>query len=193
MDAVKSRATRILLVEDQGADVRLFRCALAEVKSWRVELDVVGDGEKAIAHLVESIRKSGRRSMVDWQILSPDLVILDLNLPKCSGAEILRWIRGERRWRTLPTVVLSSAPQDALMRKFRTEGIEADGYFSKPGDFEAFVALMSEIRGCYEAAALRALETIALESAHYETIVGRHRRGPARQLRVRPSDIRLGA
>src|SRR5205807_9890203 len=79
-----------------------------------------------------------------------DLVILDFNLAKRSGAEVLKSIRGNQRLQTLPVVILSSSPEYFLREKMQDAQVEADCYLTKPPDFDEFVRLGEQIRHCYE-------------------------------------------
>ena len=142
MAALKGRTPQVLLVEDNPADVRLFQCALEDLGDWPLSLTVAGDGEKA----TDLLLRSGREPSLP----APDLVILDLNLPRLSGSEVLKWIRTASARPTLPTYILSSCPQDISIQKVRAQGVEADGYYEKPADFETFVALIADLRERFE-------------------------------------------
>jgi chemotaxis family two-component system response regulator Rcp1 len=139
--------TRVLIVEDNPADVLLLRCAIKEVGNWPVETTVAADGEQAIVIL----RKQG----LDGQSSLPDLVILDLNLPRYHGAEVLKVIRTSDALEKLPVIILSSYPRDVMLEKVRTHGVEADCYYTKPQDFDKFLVLVREIHECYETARAR--------------------------------------
>jgi CheY-like chemotaxis protein len=130
---------RVLLAEDNPADVRLIRMALDQA-GWAappaaVTTAVVTNGEDAIASL------SAAR---------PDLVILDLNLPRYTGAEVLKFIRRRPQLSGVPVVVLSSSPEDFMRAQIRGESVEADSYLTKPADLDEFLALGAVIRRCYE-------------------------------------------
>ena len=133
--------TRILIVEDNRADVRIIRMALAAEKDWPLEIAVAEDGAKAIAYLSRSapFEDAGR----------PDLVLLDLNLPKYDGTEVLRAIRAADSLRGLPVIVLSSAPVEMLEDKVHEAGVTARCYITKPLEFKNWMALGKEIRRCY--------------------------------------------
>ncbi|MEQ1886278.1 MAG: response regulator [Bryobacteraceae bacterium] len=141
--------TQILVVEDNRADVKLLRCALETRLDWPVDLSVVDDGDKAVAYLQRAGAYSGQAR--------PDLVILDLNLPKRTGPEVLRWIRTHDELEKLPAVLLSSNPREVIRQQVAQEGVEADGYFTKPGDFHQLVAILGAIKNCYEEASRRLL------------------------------------
>jgi CheY-like chemotaxis protein len=100
--------TNVLLVEDNPADVRLTREAFAMVDS-ALELHVVGDGREAISVLNnEGIYTDAPR---------PDMILLDLNLPKMDGREVLSYIKNDSRLKAIPTCVLSSSGDDDDVRK----------------------------------------------------------------------------
>ena len=143
----EARRTRVLIVEDNPADVLLLRCAISEIDNWPVETTVAADGEQAIALL----RKQG----LDGQSSLPDLVILDLNLPRYHGAEVLKMIRTSDTLVKLPVVILSSYPRDVMLEKVRTHGVEADCYYTKPDDFDKFLVLIGQIHECYESVRTR--------------------------------------
>lgn len=111
----------ILLVEDNPADVRFFREAL-HMAGIRHRLSVVTNGEEAMAYLHQ---QSPFRSAV-----RPEIVVLDLKLPRVSGHAVLAAIRVDPELRTIPVVVLSSsyAPRD----QERSFDLEADHYVTKP-------------------------------------------------------------
>ena len=137
-------ATRILIVEDNPADVRMIRYALAEETDWYTKVEVATDGEKAIDFLLQR----GPFEAVGI----PDLVILDLNLPKRDGTEVLQLIRTTERICRLPVVVLSSSPEDVIQNTIRAAHLEANCYLTKPADAEEFLALGKEFRKCIRSA-----------------------------------------
>lgn len=126
-------ATRILIVEDNPADVRMIRYALEEEKDWSTETIVANDGEKAIDFL---LRKGAFKTAP-----IPDLVILDLNLPKRDGTEVLHAIRTHEQTMKLPVIVLSSSPEDVILNTIRAAHLEATSYLTKPTDVDEFLAL----------------------------------------------------
>ena len=125
---------QVLLVEDDPGDVLMTREAFQDYKIAN-ELTVVSNGEDAIAFL----RKEG--SFVDAP--TPDLVLLDLNLPRRDGREVLREIKGDPALRRIPVVVLttSDAEEDVLS----SYDLHANAYVRKPVDFEQFVAAVRAI------------------------------------------------
>ncbi|HEX4751160.1 MAG TPA: response regulator [Bryobacteraceae bacterium] len=135
--------TRVLIVEDNPVDAEMVERALQEEQSWTTETTVADDGEKAIELLLE--HRGGRQQR-------PDLVILDLNLPKRDGAEVLQVIRTTDELRSLPVVVLSSSPMHVMKSKVHKANVEANCYLTKPADLDEFLALGKRLRYCYEKA-----------------------------------------
>lgn len=128
-------STRVLIIEDNPVDVRLVRYALSNNEDWPVELSVAEDGEKAL-------------NLLKTPPL-PDLIILDLNLPKVSGPEVLQWIRSTETTRKLPVAVVSSSPMDVIRSKVSGAHVEANCYFTKPMDVESFLHLGRALGECY--------------------------------------------
>jgi CheY-like chemotaxis protein len=124
----------VLLVEDDPGDVLLIQEAFADNKLLN-NLSVVNDGEQALAYL----RREGEYA----QATRPDLVLLDLNLPRKDGREVLAEVKGDEALRTIPIVVLttSEAEEDVL----RSYQLHANAYVPKPVDFERFVAIVRQI------------------------------------------------
>jgi CheY-like chemotaxis protein len=128
------RAIEILLVEDNGADVQLTREALLEGRV-RNNLSVAKDGVEALAIL--------RREPGYQEMPRPDLVLLDLNLPKVDGRQVLAEMKGDPAFRRIPVVVLttSKAEEDIL----RTYDLHANSYITKPVDFDQFIQMVHSI------------------------------------------------
>ena len=124
----------ILLVEDNPADVRLTREAMRESKLIN-KLSVVSDGVEALAYL----RKEGQYS----EATTPDLILLDLNLPKKDGREVLEEVKRDTRLQTIPVVILttSEAEQDIL----KSYHLHANCYISKPVAFDKFIKVVQSI------------------------------------------------
>lgn len=130
-----SPPARILLVEDSPADVRLAQEVLSEAKLEH-ELFVAGDGEQALQMLLDPLTHTGGRL--------PDLVLLDLNLPRMSGREVLGEIKRDARWRRIPVVILStSASEDDVCACYDAH---ANAYLIKPVDWSQFVLLAVALR-----------------------------------------------
>jgi chemotaxis family two-component system response regulator Rcp1 len=124
----------ILLVEDNPGDVRLTQEALREGKV-KNNLHVARDGVEALAFL--------RREGVHKDAVRPDLVLLDLNLPRKDGREVLAEIKADPKLKMLPVVVLttSSAENDIV----NTYSLHANCYITKPVDLEQFVKVVKSI------------------------------------------------
>ena len=124
----------ILLIEDNPGDVRLTREALKEGKILN-NLVNVSDGVEAVAYL----RRQGRYS----DATRPDLILLDLNLPRKDGREVLADIKADKDLRRIPVVVLttSSAEQDIL----RAYDLHANCYVTKPVGLEQFISVVKSI------------------------------------------------
>jgi two-component system response regulator len=121
----------ILLVEDNPDDEELTRIAFAEAKVAN-QLQVVRDGQEALDYLFAE----GPHADRDTNPL-PQLVLLDLKLPKIDGLEVLRRLRADERTALLPVVILTSSTEEQdLMRGYRNG---ANSYVRKPVDFGEFV------------------------------------------------------
>jgi two-component system, chemotaxis family, response regulator Rcp1 len=131
---VSAKSIEILLVEDNPADVRLTQEALREGKVHN-NLHIARDGIEAL----EFLRRQGRHAGA----ARPDLVLLDLNLPRKDGREVLAEIKADDELKTIPVVVLttSSAEADIL----RTYKLHANCFITKPVDLEQFVAVVKSI------------------------------------------------
>jgi DNA-binding response OmpR family regulator len=129
-------SVHILLAEDNKADVRLIRIALEGQNGPPVKISVVSDGAAAI----NFVRQAGFQTVADL----PDLVVLDLNLPKYSGPEILKAIRESEYMSQLPVIMFSSAPEDLIRDKVHEFEVEADQYFTKPSELKGFLALVKQ-------------------------------------------------
>lgn len=126
-----TRSRIILLVEDRQADVDLTLRAFRK-SGIANQVVVVRDGEEALDYLFASGTHAGRDTD-----LMPEVLLLDLNLPKIDGLEVLRRIRGDPRTRRLPVVILtSSIEQQDLIASY---DLGANSYVRKPVDFEQFV------------------------------------------------------
>jgi CheY-like chemotaxis protein len=128
MDA-ESQPIVVLLVEDDAGDVVLIQEAF-EHNKVRNRLHVVGDGVEAM----EFLRNGGER---------PDLILLDLNLPRKDGREVLAEVKGDAVLRSIPVVVLttSKAEEDIL----RSYDLHANAYVTKPVDFNRFIEVVRQI------------------------------------------------
>lgn len=134
MNPSHGRPIEILLVEDSPSDTELTREALLEAKV-RNHLSVVEDGVQAMGFL----RRQGSYAKAP----RPDLIMLDLNLPRKDGREVLAEIKEDPDLKTIPVVVLttSQAEQDIL----RAYHLHANCYITKPVDFEQFLEAVRSI------------------------------------------------
>ena len=123
------RPIEILLVEDNPADARWAREALKEGRIQNTT-NVVADGEAALSHL----RKQGRFA----QASRPDLILLDLNLPKKSGVEVLAEIKTDPELRSIPVIVLTTSPVER-QSLLRTYNLPASTYIVKPLNWSRFL------------------------------------------------------
>ena len=127
----------ILLVEDNPDDVELTRIAFAEAKIANT-LVVVGDGAEAL----EFLFARGAHAHRDPDDL-PSIVLLDLNLPKIDGREVLQAIRADERTRSLPVVVLTTSTEPFDVEASYALGVNS--YIRKPVDFEQFVWAVKQV------------------------------------------------
>jgi chemotaxis family two-component system response regulator Rcp1 len=132
--AANGRPVEILLVEDNPGDVRLTKEALKEGNLLN-KLSVVGDGMEALAFL----RREGKFA----DSARPDMILLDLNLPKKSGLEVLADVKADENLRRTPVVVLttSQAEQDIV----KSYNLYANCYISKPVDLGEFMNVVKSI------------------------------------------------
>lgn len=125
---------KILLVEDNPGDVRLTIEALKDSKIYNT-LDVVEDGSDALAYL----RKEGKYA----NTATPDLILLDFDLPTLSGKEVLEQVKTSKDLRLIPIIVLtvSQSEQDI----WRAYDLQANAYVNKPIDLDQFIAVIRSI------------------------------------------------
>jgi CheY-like chemotaxis protein len=128
----------ILLVEDNPADIKITQRALKE-SGLEVELVVVRDGEEAVDYL---LRRGPHASPTDWR--EPALVLLDLNLPRMTGREVLERIRGTPELRAVPVIVLTTSRRHEDVQQMYASG--ANTYIEKPQDFARFVQVLQSIQ-----------------------------------------------
>lgn len=128
------RAAEFLLVEDNPGDVRLTCEALTESKV-KNNLSIVGDGLEAMAFL----RREGKYADAP----RPDVILLDLNLPKKNGLEVLEEIKADSSLKRIPVVIVTSseAEQDVL----KTYDLHVNCYVNKPVDLEQFIKVVQSI------------------------------------------------
>ncbi len=124
----------VLLVEDSPGDIRLtqetFGCANSDIR-----LHVAMDGVEALAFLAQEGAHSDAPR--------PDLILLDLNLPKIDGREVLKHIRGDDRLKSIPIVILTTS--DAAADINQSYSLQANSYLSKPVQLEKFESVVRSI------------------------------------------------
>src|ERR1700733_3729227 len=127
-DVERSARRQVLIVEDSLADITLIRMAM-ERSGVPAEIRVVGDGEEAV-RLFEN-------ADLDPAASCPDLVILDLNLPRFKGSEVLRRLRASARCATVPVLVVTSS--DSSDDREQMKKLGANGYFRKPSELSEYM------------------------------------------------------
>ncbi|MER6578251.1 response regulator [Nonomuraea sp. NPDC001023] len=128
------RPIEVLLVEDDQGDVLLTREAF-DLNKVRNRLNVVNDGEQAMAYL----RREGAYAGAP----RPDLILLDLNLPRMNGLEVLSEVKADAVLRTIPVVILTtSEAEEDILHSYR---LHANAYVAKPVDFEQFIRVVRQI------------------------------------------------
>lgn len=128
------KVVEVLLVEDSPGDVRLTREAFRDA-SLSVRLHVAEDGVDAMAFL----RREGTHNHAP----RPDLILLDLNLPKMDGREVLALIKKDEELKTIPTVILTTSEADADVR--RSYQLQANAFLTKPVQLDAFEDLVKSV------------------------------------------------
>ena len=124
----------ILLVEDSPGDVRLTREAFRDAKV-HINLHVASDGAEAMAFLA----REGKHSNVP----RPDLILLDLNLPKKDGREVLEEVKESSSLKSIPVVILTtSASEEDILRSYR---LHANCYITKPVNLDGFLKVVKSI------------------------------------------------
>ena len=128
------REIQVLLVEDDPGDVLMTREAFEDYKVHN-QLHVVNDGEQAMAFLRQEGEYAG--------LPRPDLVLLDLNLPRMDGRQVLDAIKSDPDLSSIPVVVLTtSEAEDDVLRSY---SLHANAYVTKPVDFERFINVVRQI------------------------------------------------
>jgi chemotaxis family two-component system response regulator Rcp1 len=132
-----NNAPVLLLVEDSSADIKITQRALQETGT-SVELVVLRDGQEAVDYLLcaNQLQRPG-----GWR--RPDLILLDLNLPRLSGREVLGQIRACKPLRLIPVVVLTTSRRTEEIRDLYAAG--ANTYIEKPQEFQRFVDVLRTI------------------------------------------------
>jgi CheY-like chemotaxis protein len=124
----------VLLVEDDPGDVLMTREAFEEHRVGN-RLHVVPDGVEALAYL--------RREEPYPDAVRPDLILLDLNLPRRDGRQVLKEIKSDKSLRSIPVVVLTTSQRDEdILRSYQ---LHANAYVTKPVDFDQFIKAVRQI------------------------------------------------
>ena len=134
------RALNILLAEDDPNDVRLLNFALAKggINGVSARFALARDGEEVLEYL------QGEKRFVDRdQFPFPDLVILDLNMPKMNGMEVLKWLRANADWARLPVVILSGSGLEQDVEEAYELGVNS--YFQKPNSVFGLASLLKTL------------------------------------------------
>ena len=131
---VNGMPMQVLLVEDSPGDVRLTQEAFREA-NIAIQLHIVLDGVEAM----EFLRQEGRHARSP----RPDLILLDLNLPKMDGREVLETIKADDTLKSIPTVILTTSEAEADITKSYL--LQANCYLTKPVQLEAFESLVMSI------------------------------------------------
>ncbi len=130
----QSATIEVLLVEDSPGDVRLMK-EVFQVANSLVRMHVASDGEEAMAFLRQWGDKAG--------CPRPDLILLDLNMPKMDGREVLALIKEDGGLKTIPVIILTTSDADAdVVSSYRSQ---ANCYLRKPVQLEAFESLVRSI------------------------------------------------
>ena len=129
-----TRPIDILLVEDNPGDVRLTQEAFREAK-MPIKINVTMDGEEAIAYL--------KRLPPHEKATRPDLILLDLNIPKRDGREVLAEIKSDPALHNIPVVVLTTSNAEIDIQK--TYNLQVNAYINKPVDFDRFFDIVQKI------------------------------------------------
>lgn len=129
-----AQVVEILLVEDNPGDIRLTIEAFKDAKVAN-NLSVARDGEEAIQFLRKEKSFQGAPT--------PDIILLDLNLPKLDGREVLEIIKEDQQLRTIPVVILTSSEAEGDI--VQTYNLHANCYVVKPVDFEKFIKVIRSI------------------------------------------------
>lgn len=136
----------VLLVEDNPGDVRLTQEAFAEV-GGAIDIEVVTDGVEGVAFL----NREGKYA----EKPRPDLILLDLNLPKWNGRQVLEKIKADDALRLIPVVVLTTSKASADV--LASYSLQANCFINKPVDFDSFFQIITRIKEFW-------LETVTLPS-----------------------------
>ncbi len=134
----EARPIRILMAEDSPSDAELAREAFKNGKLLN-ELKIVKDGEECMLYLT----KQGQYS----DVLRPDVLLLDLNMPKKGGLEVLEEIKKDSELKTIPVIILTTSESEHdILKSYQ---LQASTYITKPVDFENFLEIAKQIKEFY--------------------------------------------
>lgn len=131
---------RLLIVDDNPVDVQIVRYALQEEIDWLTEIVVAQDGQEAIDYLLDKVASGDVRH--------PDVIVLDLNLPKRDGTEVLQVIKSTPALADIPVLILSCYPEDVIREKTLQANVAANAYITKPSGLDEFAELGNKVRKC---------------------------------------------
>ena len=134
MNNERDRPFEILLIEDNSGDVLLTKEAFEEI-DYKDHINVARDGEDALDYLYK--RGPYERAK------RPDLILLDLNLPRKDGREVLQVIKQDDSLKSIPVVVLTTSKSDRDIKI--CYDLHANCYITKPVDFEEFLSIMKQV------------------------------------------------
>ena len=146
----KMKLAEILLVEDNEGDIELTKEAFEEAK-FRNQLHVAEDGDIALDFL---FKRNGFEDAI-----TPDIILLDLNLPRTDGKEVLETIKNDAELRRIPTIVLTSSSADRDVTA--SYDLHANCYIVKPIDAEKFIEVVQQIENFF-------IEVVCLPHTHEE-------------------------
>jgi CheY-like chemotaxis protein len=126
----------ILLAEDNADDVFLFRLAFKRA-GFDNPVIVVSDGEQVVQYLTGNPPYNDRNAYP-----FPQLLLLDLKMPKLSGLEVLAWLRGQSQWRALPVLILTTSSYGPEIKQGYELG--ANSFLTKPADLEEFILTLKQ-------------------------------------------------
>jgi two-component system, chemotaxis family, response regulator Rcp1 len=130
----KNMPTRILLIEDNAGDIRLMREVLLGIND-AIQLLVISDGAEALTFL--------KQEEIHVDAPRPDLILLDLNLPKIDGREVLAHIKSDASLKSIPIIVLTTSDADVdIVKSYQ---LQANCYLSKPGELNEFELLVKSM------------------------------------------------
>ncbi len=130
-----SRTVEVLLIEDNPGDVRLLEEAFRELKA-NINIQVAKDGAEGLDMVTQSLSGRGR-----WH---PDIIFLDLNLPKINGHEVLLRIKNNPQTCRIPVIVLTSSPDESDVR--RAYESHANAYLKKPSSLDGLMSAAQHIK-----------------------------------------------